>query len=353
MTEKEYTLQQIADYIDALRIEGDPNLTITGISTLTDASSGDISFLNNPKYRTQLSQTRASAVILAPSDADDCQLPAIVMKNAYLGYAKAAELFDSRKKMDKGISPNAKIGKNCHISPEAVIKAGVVIGDNCRIGADTIIASGVVVGDDCKIGTHCHLYANVTLYDNTTLGDRVTIHSGTVIGSDGFGYAQSDQGVWYKIPQLGQVIIYNDVEIGANCTIDRGAVADTIIGDGVKLDNQIQIGHNVIIGEHTAIAGCVGIAGSSRIGRHCRIGGGACIGGHLEICDHAAVTGMSMITRSISSPGVYSSGTGMLHNRAWKKNAVRFRQLDSMARRLEKLEHLLLKEDVGVHDGNS
>jgi UDP-3-O-[3-hydroxymyristoyl] glucosamine N-acyltransferase len=331
MTQIEKTLGQLARYVGA-QLLGDPQCVIKGLGSLQSAIPGQLSFLDNPVYRKFLPTTKASAVILSATDVSACPCNALVVDDPYFTYAKIAELFIDSGNQPVGIHPSAIIGNNCHIDPTAIISANVVIEDNSTIGANTMIAPGTVVGRNCSIGADCQIAANVTLYHNTQIGHRVIIHSGAVVGADGFGIAEKD-GVWFKVPQLGRAIIHDDVEIGANTTIDRGALSDTVIEKGVKLDNQIQIGHNVHIGEHTAIAACTGVAGSTQIGKHCKIAGGVGINGHLEIADYSVITGMAMVTNSIKVPGIYSSGTGVMSNQEWKKNVARFRQLDRLFKR--------------------
>jgi UDP-3-O-[3-hydroxymyristoyl] glucosamine N-acyltransferase len=294
------------------------NLPITGIAPLISANQHTISFFSNRRYRDELKNSKAAAIILKDSDKVFCKQAMLVMDNPYLGYARAAQLF---------YPPLHKPG----IHKMASVEADAKIGKNVFIGAGCVVESGVEIGDNCQ------LIANVTLCTNTILGNNVIIHPGAVIGSDGFGNA-NDAGKWVKIPQLGGVLIGDNVEIGANTTIDKGALENTIIGQGVKLDNQIQIGHNVQIGEHTAIAGCVGIAGSTNIGRYCMIGGGVGISGHLDLVDHVHVTAGSIVLQSIKKPGVYSSGTPLENNRQWHRNYHRFKSIDDMAKRLKKLE---------------
>ncbi len=338
-----YTLAKISTLIGA-QLQGDPECVITGVASLDEATTGQLSFLDNPRYRKHLATTNAAAIILSPSELAGCAINALVMENPYFGYAKAAALFEQRPAVVPGIHPSAVIGADCKID------ASVSIGPFCSIGAGVVIEKGAVIGPHCvigdrvHIGSDSHLWANVTLYHAVIIGARAIIHSGVVIGSDGFGFA-NDKGVWHKIPQLGTVRIGNDVEIGANTTIDRGALNDTVIGNNVKLDNQVQIGHNVRIGDHTAVAGCVGIAGSTTVGKYCLIGGGSCINGHIDITDQVIITGMTGISHSISEPGVYSSAAPMQLNREWRKNSVRMRHLDDMARRLQKLEKLILNKD--------
>ncbi len=331
-----YTLQQLAERVGA-RVVGDPSRSISGVATLTHAQAGDITFLTNPRYRKFLEQTRAGAVILAEGDVALCPVDALVSRNPYLTYAHVAALFAPAPAGVAGIHPAATVSPDAQIAPDAVIGPNVVIEQGVQVGAGAIIGPGCVLEANVSIGAATRLVGNVTVYHSCRIGSRCLIHAGAVIGSDGFGFAP-DRGTWVKVPQLGRVIIGDDVEIGANTSVDRGAIEDTVIEDGVKLDNQIQVAHNVKIGAHTAMAGCVGIAGSAVIGKHCAIGGGAGILGHLEIADGVTVTAMSLVTKSIKEPGVYSSGTPLDRSEQWHKNAVRFKQLDDMARRLRQLE---------------
>ncbi len=331
-------LSELATHIGA-KVEGNltDDLLVTGVATLSGAGKQEVSFFANSKYRKELLQTQAAAIILADKDRRFCKVPQLLMDNPYLGYARAVTLFNPVTPPPVGIHPTAWVSSEAvldasvSIAPHAVIEAGA------QIAADVFIGPGCVVGKGVKIGNGCQLMANVTLCTGTRLGDRVIVHPGTVIGSDGFGNA-NDAGKWVKVPQLGGVLVGNDVEIGANTTIDKGALEDTIIGEGARLDNLIQIAHNVHIGEHTAIAGCVGIAGSTHIGNYCLIAGGVGISGHLELVDHVHVTGGSIILQSILEPGVYSSGTPIEPNRKWHRNYHRFKHLDEIARRLQILE---------------
>lgn len=338
------TLAQLAEYIGA-KLYGDTDIIIEGVATLQDAAPGQLSFLHNVRYRSALQNTKASAVILPPEHLSDCPSNALVINNPYFAYSRVAALFYPQEKPKPGIHSSVLIGEGCVISPSASIAANCVIGRGVTLADHVIIGAACVIGDDCQIGEGTELYPNVTLYDRTIIGKNGIVHSGAVLGADGYGITQ-ERGKWHRVPQLGRVIIGDDVDIGANTTIDRGALGDTIIGDDVKLDNQIQIGHNVQIGAHTAIAGCTGIAGSTKIGSYCLIGGGSCINGHIEIADRTAITGMSMITHSISTSGIYSSGTGMQTNREWRKMVSRLRQLDSMTKRLRRLEKSLNLEKL-------
>ena len=331
-----WTLATLAARL-GVKCVGDSSIRINGLAALSEAKPDQLSFLANPRYRAQLRSTRAGAVIVAPGMEAECPVPTLITDQPYLLYAHASHLFDNRPGVPEGVDPSAVIGsgvtmgQNCRIGPGAIIGTGTQLGDGVEIGA------GTVIGAHCKIGNHVVLHARVTLYHDITMGDRCQIHAGVVIGADGFGFAKDSSG-WVKIAQLGGVTIGNDVEIGANTTIDRGALHDTQIGSGVILDNQIQIAHNVEIGEGTAIAGCTGIAGSTTIGKHCTIAGAVGIAGHLTIVDHVHITMRSAITKDIKQPGSYSSGTAMSDTQSWRKNAARFRQLDSMARKIAELE---------------
>jgi len=335
------SLAELATHIGA-KLEGilTENVPIIGIASLSQAGTQQVSFFANGLYREQLSKTRAAAVILASKEKRFCQVPMLVMENPYLGYARAARFFNPPLQISPGIhpsayvSPEAILAPTVSIGPQAVIEAGAILGQQVQIGPGCVISQGVQLEDECQ------MMANVTLCTGTRLGKRVIIHPGAVIGADGFGNA-NDNGQWVKVPQLGGVLIADDVEIGANTTIDKGALENTVIGQGVKLDNQIQIGHNVQIGEHTAIAGCVGVAGSTRIGRYCMIGGGVGISGHLELVDYVHVTAGSIVLQSIRTPGVYSSGTPLQPNSRWHRNYQRSKQLDEIARRLHTLEKTL------------
>jgi UDP-3-O-[3-hydroxymyristoyl] glucosamine N-acyltransferase len=343
-----YTLSELTKGLDVV-IHGDPNCAINSVATLNQAQAGQIAFLSNPVYKKYLPATQASAVILSPDDAKDCLVNAVISKNPYFVYARIATLFEKKPKTWQGIHPTAVIGEKCTIDPSANIGPHVVIGNEVKIAAGVIIGPGTVISDGCEIEADAHLHARVTLYHYVKVGKRVIIASGTVIGGDGFGFAKY-QGVWHKVPQIGRVIIEDDVEIGANCAIDRGAIEDTYIGKGAKLDNLIQIGHNVRIGEHTAMAGCVGVAGSAIVGNHCLIGGGSGISGHTIIADNVAITGMTAVTKSIREPGIYSSGVGgLVTNQEWRKHSARVHQLARLVERIKKLEEKIEKL-VGATD---
>jgi len=331
-----WTLAKIASEIGA-KLVGNADKVITGVGTLQNATDNDISFLANTKYRQYLKSTSAGCVIVSPDDLAELQTNALVIKDPYVAYAKAASLLYPEEQSPIGIHPSAVIGENCQIAESARISAQVYIGNNVQIGDNVDIGPGCVIENNVSIAADSRLIANVTLCRKVHIGERVRIHPGVVIGADGFGIA-NENGLWLKIPQVGSVIIGNDVEIGANTTIDRGAIDDTIISNGVKLDNQIQIGHNVFIGEHTVIAGCVGISGSTHVGSHCAIGGGTGIAGHIEITDGVQITGMSMVTKSILTAGSYSSGIPAEPTRDWHRNIIRYRQLDKLNDKIKQLE---------------
>ena len=334
-----YTLEQLAEYIDA-RLEGDPDCKVTSINTLQNSRKGDISFLSNPRYFKYLADTNASAVILTHKHLPACPTNSLIVDDAHIAYAKIADLIYANNRRDYAVSSTAITGKHCNIADAVYIGANVVIGDNVEIGEDCYIGPGCVIDDEVTLGKESRLITNVTLLARTKIGERVLIHPGAVIGADGFGFAKNENG-WLKIPQIGAVVIGDDVEIGANSTIDRGAISNTLIGRGVKIDNQVQIAHNVHIGEHTIIAGCTGIAGSTIIGKRCMIGGAVGIIGHIQIADDVVITGMSFVLNSINKSGQYSSGLPAIDNKLWRKNIARFKKLDVLTKKLNKLEELI------------
>ncbi len=331
-----YTLGELAKYISG-EVKGDASCEIESVGTLHHADKTQISFLTNPSYRKKLASSQAGAVIMSAADAEHCTINVIVSNNPYAAYAKIAALLSPAEEYEIGIDPAAHIATGVDISNNVSIAAGVVIESGVTLADSVRIGPGCVLQKNVKIGAHSVLTANVTVAHDCEIGEGNLIHPGVVIGADGFGQAM-DNGKWIKVPQLGSVVIGDDVEIGANTTIDRGAIEDTIIENNVKLDNQIQVAHNVIIGAHTAIAGCTAIAGSTKIGKHCRIAGMVGIIGHLEIADNVTVTAKSLVSGSIKKSGVYSAGTPLEPSQQWRKNTIRFKQLDDMAKRLNKLE---------------
>ncbi|HSH49892.1 MAG TPA: UDP-3-O-(3-hydroxymyristoyl)glucosamine N-acyltransferase [Halomonas sp.] len=331
------TLAEIAEHLGAT-LRGESERRVRGLSTLKDAEPDQVAFMASRAYLKDLPDTRAAAVLLHPQYVDACPVASLALDNPYLGYADLSLLFDPLSARDTpGTHPSAvvddsaQLGEGVCVGAQAVVEAGVELGEGVVIGP------GCVIGADSQIGPGSRLHANVTLYHGVVVGARAILHSGCVIGGDGFGFAH-DGASWHKIAQLGGVVLGDDVEVGSGSSIDRGALDDTVIGNGVKIDSQVQIAHNVRIGDHSALAGCVGIAGSTRVGRHCMLGGGVGLSGHLTIADGVQVTGMSLVTNSIHEPGVYSSGTGAMDNALWRRNAVRFKQLDDIARRVKRLE---------------
>jgi UDP-3-O-[3-hydroxymyristoyl] glucosamine N-acyltransferase len=339
------TLGEVADHL-GLECRGDRTRSITGLANLALADSTQLSFLANPKYKKFLDDTRAGAVILTAELAAAARFDCLISANPYLSYAKATHLFDRRPRLPSGVDASATVAPTANIAEGVAIGPRCVIGEHVRIGAGAQIGAGTVIGANSSIGAQCILHANVTLYHGIAVGDGCTIHSGAVIGADGFGFAPHAGG-WEKIAQLGSVRIGRGVEIGANTTVDRGALEDTVIGDCAIIDNLCQIAHNVQIGEGTAIAGCVGIAGSAIIGAHCLIGGGAGIAGHITIADGVQIQGRARIIGSIDKPGSYTSGTGMMETHLWRKNAVRFGQLDELYRRVVALEKIVADKQAG------
>jgi UDP-3-O-[3-hydroxymyristoyl] glucosamine N-acyltransferase len=325
------------------QLAGDPNIEVTGIAPLADAGAAHISFLSNSKFRAQAGQSQAAALIVSPNDDDTIaatyQGARIVTKNPYAYFARAAQYFFSLTEVipAPGVDASATIGRDCRIDPSAHIGPHVTIEDGAEIGAGAVIGSGCFIGRQAKIGADTRFFPNVTFHSECVIGARGVLHSGAVIGTDGFGFA-NEGGVYIKIPQVGRVVIGDDVDIGANTTIDRGALADTIIGNGVKLDNQIQIGHNCVIGDHTAMAGCVGVAGSAIIGKHCTFGGAAMVLGHLTIVDNVHISSGSMVSRSIKEPGQYTGFYPLAKNADWERSAVIVRNLDTMRDKIRALE---------------
>jgi UDP-3-O-[3-hydroxymyristoyl] glucosamine N-acyltransferase len=339
MTAAVFTLAQLAERLGAT-LRGAEGRLIAGLATLQEAGPEQLSFLANAQYRKYLAQTRAGALLLTATDAEGYAGDALIVANPYLAYAQLSHLFDRKPQAAAGVHATAVVAADAQVDPTASVGAYAVIEAGAQIGADVSIGAHCVVGARSVIGEGGWLAPRVTLYHDVRIGKRVVIQSGAVIGGEGFGFA-NEKGVWQKIAQIGGVSIGDDVEIGANTTVDRGALSDTLIGNGVKLDNQIMIAHNVQIGDNTAMAGCCGISGSTKIGRNCMIAGGVGMVGHIEVCDNVFVTGMTMVTRSITEPGAYSSGTAMQPAGEWKKSAARIRQLDDMAKRLRELEKQL------------
>jgi UDP-3-O-[3-hydroxymyristoyl] glucosamine N-acyltransferase len=346
------TLGELAEILGAT-LRGTADKKITGLATLQEAGPAQLSFLANPQYRKYLVDTQAGAVLLKAADADAYAGDALLVPDPYLAYARISHLFDPKPKAVAGVHPTAVVADDAIIDATASIGAGAVIESGAIIGAGVTIGPQCFVGARSVIGAGGWLAPRVTLYHDVRIGQRVVIQSGAVLGGEGFGFA-NEKGVWQKIAQIGGVIVGDDCEIGVNTAIDRGALADTVLGNGVKLDNQIMIAHNVQIGDHTAMAACVGISGSAKIGKHCMLAGGVGLVGHIEICDNVFVTGMTMVTRSITEPGSYSSGTAMQPAAEWRKSAARIRQLDDMYRRLQQVEkqvQAVTQADKGSSEG--
>ena len=332
-------LQQLAE-ITGSQLSGDPSIEIDHVDALDTAGPAALSFLTSSKYRTHLEHTRAGVVILKPEDLERCPVPALIHANPNLAYALAATALSASPGPTPGIHPSSVLAEDVHIEDGVCIEPHCVVGAGSRIAAGAWIGPGCVIGAGCSIGAQTRLVANVFVGDGCSLGARCLVQPSAVIGADGFGMAD-DQGTWVKIPQLGAVRVGDDVEIGACTTIDRGAIQDTVIEDGVKLDNQIQIAHNVRVGKHTAMAAGVGISGSTQVGAHCTVAGQVGMAGHLELSDHTHVLGQSAITRSIREPGVYVSTVPAMPYDQWRKNFARLKQLDDMARRIKALEKAL------------
>jgi UDP-3-O-[3-hydroxymyristoyl] glucosamine N-acyltransferase len=331
-----FALAELAERF-ALELRGDGSRMISGVGTLTAATPAQLSFLANPRYRGELKESRAGAVVLRAADAGESPAPALVAADPYVAFARIAALFDPTPAAAPGIHPTAVVAADAQIDGSASVGPHCVVESGARIGAGATLGPHCIVGPDCQVGAQSRLIARVVLVTRVRLGQRVLVHPGAVIGADGFGLA-FDRDHWIKVPQLGGVRIGDDCEIGANTTIDRGAIDDTVLEEDVRLDNQIQIAHNVRIGAHTAMAGCSAVAGSATIGRYCLIGGSAGILGHLNVADRVTVTAMTLVTHSIAQAGEYSSGTPFQSNREWRRNAARFKHLDELTRRVQAME---------------
>ncbi len=316
---------------------GNANHIINGVSTLAKALSNQLSFLANSKYKSELQQTKAGIVVLTEQDSREFNGNCLIAKDPYLTFAKIASLFQHDDYQAAGVHETAVVAASANIANNVVIGPFCVIGENSNIQEGTRLSAQVNIGNDCDIGKDCTIKPQVVISSRCKIGSRVILHPGVIIGADGFGLARDKSG-WIKVPQLGAVQIGDDCEIGANTTIDRGTLDDTILEQDVRLDNQIQIAHNVTIGEHTVMAGCSAVAGSAKIGKNCLIGGGVGIVGHIEVCDNVTLQSMALVTHSITKPGSYSSVSPIQETSEWRKSAVRIKQLDKIARRLSKLE---------------
>ncbi len=344
---EDYSLGEIATFLNA-ELRGDSETRISGLNTLKNAGSSELAFLANEKYVSQLATSNAEAVILSArhiskvaeghSTADSYSGALLVLDNPYLGYAQISKWFDPAPQAVAGVHPSAVIdktaviGANVDVGPNVVVEADVVVGADCYLGA------GCYIGSRSQLGEGTRIAPNVSIYHDVSIGCSAIIHSGVVIGADGFGFAPTGSGSWQKIFQIGGVVIGDNVEVGACTTIDRGALGDTRIGNGVIIDNHVQIAHNVVVGDNSAMAAYSAIAGSSTLGRNCILAGDAGLVGHINVCDNVQVTARAIVTKSISKPGSYSAGMPLMETREWRKNAVRISQLDSMARRLKVLE---------------
>jgi UDP-3-O-[3-hydroxymyristoyl] glucosamine N-acyltransferase len=326
------------------QLAGDPGIEVAAIASLERAGAGDISFLASSKLRPLAARSRATALILAPTD--DAAVAAtyegarIVSANPHAYFARAAQYLVGPVDASPGIHPSAVVDGSAQVAPSACIGPCVTVEAGAVVEAGAIVDAGCYIGNGAVVGAHTHFFANVTFHARCVIGMRGIVHSGAVIGGDGFGFALED-GVYIKIPQVGRVLIGDDVDIGANTTVDRGALDDTVIEDGVKLDNQIQIGHNCRIGAHTAMAGCVGVAGSAHIGRHCTFGGAAMVNGHIEIADHVDITAGTLVANSIREPGRYTGYYPITRNAEWERNAALLRNLPSLREKIRALERTL------------
>ena len=318
-------------------LTGDPATVVSRVATLANAGPDALTFFANPAYRPELSSTRAGAVVLREQDAESCPVPALVCADPYLVYARIAALLHPPPGIEPGVHASAVVAPSAVVAASAQVGPNAVIDERAEIGERAVIGAGCVVGPRCRVGNDTRLHANVTLVQEVTVGERCILHSGAVLGSDGFGNARSDTG-WVKVPQVGGVRIGDDVEIGANTTIDRGAIEDTVIEDGVRLDNLVQIAHNVHVGQHTAMASLSGISGSTVIGKRCMFGGQSGVVGHIRICDDVVIGGATMVSKDIREPGFYAASFPAEKGPAWKRRVARFRRLEELESRVAGLE---------------
>jgi UDP-3-O-[3-hydroxymyristoyl] glucosamine N-acyltransferase len=316
---------------------GDGDVVVDNVSGLHNAGPGSLSFLSNPRFKEQLSSTKAAAVILREEDADEAPVAALLSDNPYAHYALMAAVIHPAPEFEPGIHDSAVVATTAEIAPGAHVGANACIGDNARVGDKAYIGPGSVVGPGCVVGDETRLIANVTLVRQVTIGLRGILHPGVVIGADGFGNAMTPDG-WVKVPQVGGVRIGNDVEIGSNTTVDCGAIEDTVIEDGVRIDNLCMIAHNVHVGAHTAMAAMTGISGSTTIGKRCMFAGQAGVVGHISICDDVVVSGKAVISKDITEPGVYAGSFTAEPAREWSRKVARFRRLGQLVERVSKLE---------------
>jgi UDP-3-O-[3-hydroxymyristoyl] glucosamine N-acyltransferase len=333
------SLAELSDRLD-LAFTGDGSKQISGLASLESAGPEDVAFFSDEKYLAELQQCAAAAVILKPEHSSLSPVACILSNNPYLSFARISQLFPGEKGLPPGIHASAVVEDGAVIDESAHIGPGALISSGSEIATGAVIGAGVYIGENCRVGERTRIFPRAVIYQGVSIGADCRIHSNSVIGADGFGYAQGPEG-WEKIAQLGSVRIADRVEIGACTTVDRGTLDDTVIEEGVIIDNQVQVGHNCRIGRNTAIAGCVGLAGSTIIGENCTLAGGVGAVGHITICDNVHVTGMTMVTRSIEEPGSYSSGTPMMNTSEWKRSAVRFGQLESLHKRMAAIEQAL------------
>ena len=323
---------------------GDPSVSITSVATLRSASAGDLSFYANSVYRKDLLHTKATAVIIRSEDEQDCSSNALISRDPYLTYALIASEMYPSPVITAGAHPSAVIAESADIGIDVQISANATICEQAVVHTGVFVGPGVVVGPACTVGSGSRLLANSVLVENVTLGERNIIHSGAIIGADGFGNAKSESG-WVKVPQLAGVSIGNDVEIGANSTVDKGSIDDTVIGDGVRIDNLVQIGHNVKVGSHTAIASSAAIAGSAIIGERCMLAGQVGVVGHVRICDDVIVSGATVVSKDIKVPGLYSGSFPGEKDKDWKRKVARFRRIEKFEERVRKLENKMTSDD--------
>ena len=331
-----YSLREITERLGGT-VDGDAAVTVRQVATLERATPDTIAFLANERYLPQLKSTRAGAVIVGASVRAAISVPRIVCANPYVYFARVSALFNPARAPQPGVHGSAAVDDSAQIAGDVEIGPCAVVGRGAAVGAGSVIGAGCFIGDGTVIGSDARLHPNVSVYHDCVIGNRVILHSGVVIGADGFGIAMDDER-WIKVPQIGRVVVGDDVEMGANTTVDRGALDDTVIGEGVKLDNQIQVAHNVRIGAHTAIAACAGIAGSTTIGRYCRIGGGAGISGHLNIADNVEISAYTLVSKSIAAAGTYTGVYPFEPNNEWRRNAVQLRHLGELVRRVRSIE---------------
>jgi UDP-3-O-[3-hydroxymyristoyl] glucosamine N-acyltransferase len=346
------TLGELAERFGCT-LHGAVGLTVSRVATLSHAGPDAITFLANPAYRRQLASSRAGAVILEERYRGDCPVACLVASNPYAVYARIAAFLHPPRTAQPGVHPTAVVDQDARVSPTAEIGPQAVVGRASVVGDSALVGPGCVIGEEVTIGAGTRLVAKVVVLDRVRIGQRCLLHPGVVIGADGFGFAPDfggDAGGWVKVPQVGSVVIGDDVEIGALTAIDRGAIEDTVIEDGVKLDNLVQIGHNVRVGAHTAMAAMAGVAGSTRIGKRCMIAGGAAMVGHLTICDDTTLLIRAVVLRSITEPGVYSGTLPADEAARWRRNAVRFGRLEEMAGRLRDVERRLDRQARGSED---